>query len=888
VGRLLSSLAFRLRRLLARSRAEDEMDEELRGHLARQIEANERAGMSPAEARRSAALAFGSVESLKEECRESWGVHVLDTVLQDARFAIRGLRRNPGYAAVVVLTLGLGIGANTAIFSVVNGILLRPLPWAEGDRIVALRHDTPNTNASDIGFSVPEVRDLGRLSQSLDAVAEYHQMNFTLLGGAEPLRVRTGVVSAGFFDMLGVSPVLGRGFRPEDEAHWADAVLLVSHAYWVRAFGGDPGIVGRVFEMNEKPHRVIGVLPPLPAFPGEDDVYMPATACPFRERAAGSGSRQARMLAVYGRLRRGVGVESARAELTALLQGLAGQHRDAYAPGASPAVAAEPARELMIRAARPTFLVLLATVGLVLLIACANVANLALARLLGRGKELAVRAALGAGRGRLLRQLLTESAILSLAGGAVGLLFAAATQGALVRFAALFTPRASDVQLDGPVLVFTLALSFLSGLVFGTLPGLPSAEQLSRAAASDDGRLTPGPRRERIRSALVVAQVATSFTLVIGAALLLRSFAKLRAVDAGFRVENVVAVPIDVNWSRFLGPERRTDVARLAAFHDAFFERLAARPGVVHVGAAYTFPLNSQFRNDGVIVVAGAAEGSAGSRVEFMGATPDYFRALGVPLLAGRFLTADDRGAADAVLVNESLARREFGGAALGRRLSLDGGATWRSVVGVVGDIRQGALAEEPRPTVFLPFAQFPGFSASLIVRGSLPPPVLLAAIRDAARALAPDTAIGSPRTLEEIRADSIASPRLTALLLGLFAALALAIAAAGISGVLAYSVSQRTREIGVRVALGASPRDVLGLVMAQGLRPLFLGLGLGMLAALGLSRLVSRMLFGIEPTDPLCFAGSLLVLLGVGIAACLVPARRAVALPPIGALRAA
>jgi len=888
VGRRLGSLVFRLRTLWRRDRLEDEMEEELRAHLEHQVEANRRAGMGPDEARRSAVLAFGNVDSLKEECRDSWGVHFLDTLTQDVRFALRGLRRNPGYTAVVVLTLGLGIGANSAIFSVVNGILLRPLPYAEGDRIVALRHDTPSANASDIGFSVPEVQDLKRMARSLDAVSEYHQMSFTLLGGAEPLRVRTGVVSAGFFDMLGVQPLLGRGFRAEDEGHGAEAVLLVSHGYWRKAFGGDPGVVGRTFEMNDKPHRVIGVLPPLPAFPGEDDVYMPATACPFRERAAATGSRQARMLAVYGRVKAGVGPETARRELTALTTALAREHEGAYGAGALPAVAVEPARELMVREARPTFLILLATVGLVLLIACANVANLTLARLFDRGKEIAVRAALGAGRRRLLRQLLTESTILALAGGAVGLLFAVATHGALVSFAALLTPRASDVRLDASVLAFTCGLSVVSALLFGTLPGLPPADRLSRAAASDDARLTAEAGRQGLRSLLVATQVALCFTLVIGAALLLRSFAKLQAVDPGFQVENAVAVPVDVNWSPFLGRDRRTDVARLAAFHEALHQRVSALPGVTHVGGAYTFPLDSQFRNDGSLVVEGREPGALPGRAEFLGASPNYFRALGVPLREGRFFAPDDRGEqSDAVLVNECLARREFGSAALGRRLSFDGGRTWRTVVGVVADIRQGALAEAPRPTVFLPFSQFPGFSSSLIVRGSLPAATLVAAIRGAARELAPDTAIGAARTLDEIRHESIASPRLTALLLGLFAVLALAIAAAGVSGVLAYDVSQRAREIGVRVALGASPRDILGLVMVQGLRPLLVGLGAGLLAALGLSRLVARLLYGVEPTDPLCFAGSLLVLLSVGVLACLIPARRAVALEPVGALRA-
>jgi predicted permease len=884
----LRFLPFRMRALLGRRRLEQEMEEELRSHLELQEEAAQRRGLDPAEARRQARVEFGNVLALKEECRESWGLAHLDDLVQDVRTGLRGLRRNPGYTAVVVLTLGLGIGANTAIFSVVRGILLRPLPYAEGERIVALSHGVPEAHASNLGFSVAEVDDLRRLAHSLDALAEYHAMTFTLLGGAEPLRVRTAVVSAGFFEMLGVQPRFGRGFQQADDAPGAEAVLLLGDAYWRSAFGGDPGVVGRVFRMNDRPHRVIGVLPPLPAFPGPDDVYMPSQACPFRARAAATGGRQARMLAAIGRLAPGVTASTAQAELTTLMTGLAREHPDAYPTRVVPAIGLDAASELMVRDARPTFLVLLATVGLVLLVACANVANLALSRQLDRGKEFALRAALGAGRGRLLRQLLTESTLLSCAGGAAGLLFAMLTQGALVAFAGQFTPRAAEVRLDGPVLVFTLGLSLLAGILFGTLPGLPRSDSLARAASADDGRLTAGPGRRRLRSVLVVAQVALSFTLVTGAALLLRSFARLQAVDPGFQVENVVTLRLDLNWASFLGPERALDVGRLAALYDTLHERLQAQPGVLAAGTGWTFPLNSQYSNDGTLLVEGREPGSVPPRAERIATSPDYFRALGVPLAQGRFFTRTDTGtSSDAVLVNQALARREWPEGALGRRLSLDGGKTWRTVAGVVGDIRQGGLAEPPRPSVYLPLAQFPGASGILILRANLPPATLASTVRAAVHDLAADTAVGPPLTLEQIRHDSLASSRLTALLLSVFAGLALLIAATGLSGVLAYSVSQRTREIGVRVALGAAPRDVVALVVRQGLGPLGVGLALGLVSALGLTQLISKLLFGIEPTDPACFAGSLALLGAVGVLACLLPARRAVGVEPVRALRA-
>jgi predicted permease len=885
----LRSIPFRLKALFQRERFEDQMDEELRAHIERQIEENERAGMSYDEARRAAALAFGSVDSLKEECRESWGVHFVDTLMQDLRVGVRGLVRNPGYAAVVILTLGLGIGANSAIFSVVNGVMLRPLPYAHESRIVALRQELPQVGPGDIGFSVPEVDDIRRMSKTVDAISEFHSMTFTLLGGEEPLRVRTAVVSSSFFDLLGVLPEHGRLFRPEDEGHGAEPVLLLTHAYWQQKFGGDPAVVGRSFQMNDRPHQVVGILPPLPDFPNQNDVYMPATACPFRSSPGTVDNRNARLLTAAARLKPGVTPQEAQQELTGLMAGLAKEYPDAYPPDSHPKVGVDPVSEVMVQGARPTFLVLLATVGLVLLIACANVANLALARLSDRGKEMAVRAALGASRGRLLRQLLTESTLLALAGGVLGLLLAVALRGALTQFAARFTARAADIHLDSSVLLFTLGISLFAGVLFGTLPGLPSAESLARAATSDDGRLTASRARQRVRSALVVAQVALSFTLVIGAALMLRSFSKLAAVNPGFVVENVVTVRMDLNWTTFRTEEHNVDLARVLPVLDTLHERLQALPGVSATGNAWTFPLNSQFRNDGTILIEGQDQTGTLPLAEQIGTSPDYFKALSVPLLEGRSLTAADRGeGSDAVVVNDALARTYLkDGPRVGRRISYDRGKTWRTIVGVVGDIRQAGLSEEPRPTTYLPFAQFPGYSSTLIVRTTGDPTALTGALRTIFRELAPDTALGPPRTLEQIRHESLASPRLTATLLGLFAFLALAIAAAGLSGVLAYTVSQRTREIGLRVAMGAAPGDVVGLVLRQGLTPLVAGLGIGIVASLGLSQLVSRLLFGVQPTDPLCFIGSLAVLLSVGVLACLVPARRAVAVEPMQALRA-
>ena len=841
------------------------MDEELRLHVEMQAQHNRGRGMAPEDARRAARIGFGSVDSVKEDCRQSVGVHFLDTLAQDVRFGLRGLARTRGFTAAVVLTLGLGIGANTAVFSVVRGILLRPLPYAHGERMVVVRQGDANSGVRSFGFAVAEVREIGERAGTLDGVAEYHTMNFTLLGGEEPLRIRTAVVSPGFFDLLGVAPVLGRTFQPEDGDHGAEAVLVLTHEYWSRVFGRDPQVVGRTFRMNDKPHRVVGVLPPLPQYPDENDVFMPASACPFRERAVQTGNRQNRLVAAFARLRSGATPEQARIDLDNVLRGFKREHPDSYPPAAAPTATVERLADVMVQPARPTFVVLFATVALVLLIAWANVANLTLARLSDRSRELAVRAALGAGRRRIFRQLVTESLLLGLAGGVVGLVFAAAAQGALTTFASRFTARAAEVQLDATVLLFALVTSVLTGLFFGTLPGMPSAETLAHTGGSE-GRTAGGRGRQRTRAALVVSQLALSFTLLIGAALMLRSFAKLQAVDPGFQVENALSVGLHLNWSAEAGPNGFLSVDKMATFHDALNERIRALPGVMNAGAAWTFPLNSSFRNDGSILIDGHDPTGTLPVAQGLGASEAYFDTLGIPLRRGRFFTSDDRGErSDAAIVNDRFVQRYLpDGVALGRRIS----------------------EREPGPAVYVPFRQFPSFSSTLFVRTQAEPLALAERIRAITADLSRDTAVGPIRTLEQIRGDALAPPRLTTALLGAFAALALVIAVTGLAGVLAYAVSQRTREIGVRVALGAAPTHILSMVLRQGLTSIALGLAIGLTGALALSRLVSRLLFGVAPTDPLCFVGSVVVLGAAGIIACLVPARQAVGIEPMRALR--
>src|SRR6266851_5135604 len=482
----------------------------------------------------------------------------LSMLRQDSTFALRMMRKNLGFTIAAIIVLGLGIGANTAIFSVVNAVLLKPLPYQHGERLLMLRQATIGAGLMGRSVSVPELMDYRRQNRSLDAIVEYHNMQFILLGRVQPEQVETGVVSWNYFDIFGAKPLVGRNFSPDDEKPGAPAVLLLSYEYWLRSFGGDPTVIGKVFRMNDKPHTVIGVLPPIPQYPQENDVYMPATACPFRARLV--DNRRGRLLSAFGRVAPGFSVAQAQADMDAVSQRLRASYPDAFAREAQPHVQLSPLKEDLVRGARPLFLVLLATVALVLLIACANVANLTLARLLERSRELAIRSALGAGRARLLRQLLTESTIVALAGGVLGLVLAFAARGLLTTFAARLTPRAGEVQIDGSVLLFTLATSVLTGILAGALPGLPGRERIAETLVTESGRSTGDRRKHRMRTGLVAWQLALSFVLLIGASLTLRSFQNLSQVDAGFHGERVLSARVNLNFTTYgdasTGPTR--------------------------------------------------------------------------------------------------------------------------------------------------------------------------------------------------------------------------------------------------------------------------------------------------------------------------------------------
>ncbi|MGH9373662.1 MAG: ABC transporter permease, partial [Vicinamibacterales bacterium] len=544
----------------------------------------------------------------------------MDTLKQDLGLAIRDLQRHPGFALTVVLTMALGIGANAAIFSVVHGVALSRLPYEHGDRMVIVRQQRPLAGIQNQGFSPKEVLDYREQSTTLDQVLEYHSMWFILLGRGEPERVQTGVVSANCFDAMGIRPIAGRTFRDEDDKPGADAVLMLSHGYWRSRFGGDPGVVGQVFEMNDRPHTVVGVLPPIPQYPQENDVYMPVSACPFRSAQTTIDNRNARMVQVFGRLEPGAGRAQNASDLSLVAARLQQAYPESYPSSSGYTAASVPLRDELTRRFRPTLQVLAGAAAFVLLIVCASVANLLVARLVRREREMAVRAALGAGRWRLFRQLLTESTLLALLGGAVGVVLAAVSLDVLAAFAERFTTRAGEITLSVPVLAFTFGVAVITGVIVGAMPALPGRADL--VGAMQDGGRTVSSGRLSMRNALIVGQVAISFMLLIAAGLMLRSVLQLQAVDPGIRTDSVLTMRVALNFTKYADP------ARIAQFHTALVERLRGIPDVRSVGAASTFPLNQGGGFLSGVRIEGQADTDAARlpRVDVNAASPGYFQ----------------------------------------------------------------------------------------------------------------------------------------------------------------------------------------------------------------------------------------------------------------------
>jgi predicted permease len=818
---------------------------------------------------------------------------LIEALMQDVRFTLRVLRRNPGFTVTALITLALGIGANTAIFSVIYGVLLRPLPYKDGDRLVVLNQQARLNNANNLGFSVKEFEDYRDQNKTMEMV-EHHAMSFILYGRAEPERVQTSVVSANFFDVLGVKPILGRTFVPDDEKR-GDAVLVLSYKYWKQSHNGDPKIVGTVFRMNNRPHTVIGVLPPVPEYPSESDVYMPTANCPFRSSTAVIDNRKARLLsAVFGRLKPGVELAQAQADVAGVAANMQRAYPDVYPDHIGYAAQLDRLDTVLTEAARPTLLILLGTTALVLLIVCANVANLNLVRVLQRQSEVAVRTALGASRSRLVIQMLTESILLSLGGGALGLLLAWLGLPLLTSFAGRFTTRTAEIQIDSSVLLFTLVVSAGTGLAFGVIPGLSSAFDSRKSLVTtlkESGDRSSSGAKNRVRSLLVAAQVAISFTLLTAAGLMLESMIKLQRVAPGFNPDNVFVMRLQPNWSRFTNPA--TGNAQFRDYFRRLLENVSQQPGVVEAAVSSTYPLNAAGITRGPNTVTVQLEGrppdeaNASAQIDPRAVSPAYFSALEIPLLRGRMFTdGDDDKAPRVAIVNDAAARGRWGAEdPLGKRFSFDNGATWITVVGVVGNVKQYGLDKAPAQEIYGPIAQTP-FGSFLVVKAKGAPLQEAAIMRDVVHKVDAETAIDQIKTLQQVLDDSVASPRQTTWLLGVFALIALFITAAGLTGVMALAVTQRTREIGIRIALGATRVRLLTMMMRQALTLILLGLAAGLAAALMLNKAIASLLFATPSADPTTFGVVAGLLTMVGAAACLIPSLSATRIDPTLTLR--
>ncbi|HEX7088585.1 MAG TPA: ABC transporter permease [Longimicrobiales bacterium] len=811
---------------------------------------------------------------------------------QDVRYALRALRRSPSFSAVAVLTLALGIGANTAIFSVVDAVLLEPLPYAEAERLVMVWEYDRVSGTEREPASIPDYFDLRERSRAFEELAAFTWAYGGLVAPeGDPARVKVGAATEELLPMLGVRPVVGRLFTPAEHEPGAPRVAILDEGLWRSRFGSDPAVLGRTIELDGEPYAVVGVAPsgiavPIgvpvtnaPLTPEGTDVWLP-----FRITPA-SGERSRHDVLVLGRLRPGATLEAAQADVATVARQLEAEYpRSNHGRG----VRVEPLREAAFANVERTLLILLGAVGLVLLVACANVANLLLARSAVRAREVAVRAALGAGPRRLLRLFLAESLVLTLLAGGIGAAIAAWGAGPLIALAPPGLPRLGDVGVDARVLAFTLAVSLAAAVAFGLVPMFQARSTDLQAALARGGRSgTEGRRGSRFRDALVVAEVALSVVLVIGAGLLIRSLRALRGVDPGFRAERVVKLEFRLPTTRY--PQdfaRYPSWPEVQRFYAALLERARAVPGVRAAALAAHHPLAQGFTNSFVIE---GHEPEAGSQPEIpvRPVTPGYFATLGIPLLRGRPLTDRDGPDAPAVLlINDAAAKRYFPGVdPIGKRIRFWGVS--REIVGVVGNERFHGLAAEAPPAVYPPLQQTPTGSASLLAQGAADPARLVSALRAVIRELDPQLPVHGITVLDDALSASLARERFATTLLSLFAALAMTLAVIGVYGVLGYAVAQRTRELGIRLALGASPRGVVGLIVRRGMTLALGGIGLGVAAGLAASRLLAGQLFRVTPADPATYAAAAVAAATASLAACWLPARRATAISPADALRA-
>ena len=797
-------------------------------------------------------------------------------MLNDFRYALRQLIKAPSFTVVAILTLALGIGACTAIFSVVNTVLLRPLDNADPDRLVIIR-ETQLPKFPEFSVSPPNYLDWEKQAKSYEYLAAYTGASLNLTGEGEPQRLTGIKATAHYFDVMGVKPILGRMLLPEEDAVGKNHVVVVSYGFWQRVFGGARDVVGRSIQLNGEPYQIVGVAPYI-GLASKVDVWTPMA---FKPDETANAARGGHYLGVWGRLKPGVTFIQAKAEMEVIAAQLAVQYPD---PQKGWGIFMMPMQDYLVRDVKPVLYTLLGAVGCVLLIACANLANLLLARATARHREISIRAALGAGRGRLVRQLLTESVVLAICGGAAGVFLAELGLDGLLALAPASLPRSGEIHLDLGVLLFSLGLSIVTGLLFGIAPAwLAARADVNEALKQGTRGSTEGGARGRLRGALVVLEVTLALVLLGGAGLLARSFMQLAHVDPGFIPENATMMRLSLPQKKYAQPEQQT------AFADALLDRLKNLPGVQSVGITHSMPLVGDYVLGFKIEGRPPIDPSQEPSLNYYAVTPDYFRAMGIRLVRGRVFTAQDDAKAPRVcLINETLARQYFPNEdPIGKRMHITNGPeTWREIVGIVGDIKQYGVDQQTTSQGYEPFAQVPFSSLNVVIRTKGSAAALLGALRPAVYAVDKDQPIGVIRPLEEIVADSVSRQRFAMTLLTVFSGVALVIAAVGIYGVMAYNVVQRTGEFGIRMALGAQQRDVLRLVLTQGGKLIGIGLALGLLATLAASRAMGSMLFNTSAYDPLTLSSITLLLGAVALIACFFPANRATKVNPIEALR--
>jgi putative ABC transport system permease protein len=798
----------------------------------------------------------------------------MNTLWQDLRYGLRMLLKNPGFAVVAVIALALGIGANAAIFSVVNAVLLRSLPYNEPERLLVLRENKP-PQFPEFSVSPGNFLDWQKQNTVFEKLAAIGGSSYNLVDAGEPERLRGARVSAGLFEMLGVKPAQGRTFAAEEDQEGHNSVAILSHGLWQRRFGADPNIIGRAVQFNATSYTVIGIMPPDFQFPDrETELYTPIAFDAKQAQQHGS-----HYISVVGRLKPGVTLEQARTEMSAIAARLAQAYPDSNTGWG---VTLFPMQEYESRDIKPALLVLLGAVALVLLIACANVANLLLARATARQREIAIRTALGASRWRVIRQLLTESVLLAIVGGGLGLLLAVWGMDLLLALAPQDLPRVKEGALDARVLGFTILITVLTGIIFGLAPALQSSRPNLNETLKEGGRGTTGGHH-RVRHSLVITEVALALMLLIGAGLLIRSFYRLQQVAPGFNPKNALAVGVSLPTKKYTEPEKKS------AFFAQLLEKISAQPGVVAVGATQSLPIQGDF----VLAfnIQGRAPDAPGQEpnTNYYAVSAGYFKAMGIPLLRGRLFTEqDNKDAPRVAVINETMAKKFFPGEdPIGKGINVTNGPErFREIVGIVGDVKQYGLDQPTTMQTYEPYLQTPFSDMTLIVRTEGDPTAVSASVRNQVLSIDKDQPVSRVRTLEQVVSESVSKQRFSMLLLGIFAVVALILAAVGLYGVMSYAVTQRTHEIGIRMALGAQQRDVLKLVVGQGMILALVGVGLGLIASFALTRVMATLLFGVSATDPLTFLIIPALLAAVALLASFVPARRAMKVDPMVALR--